>query len=898
MSEPQRASHSSESLLNTKLMPPRPHAGLILRPALLSRLDEALHRKLTLVSAPAGFGKTTLVGSWLSDRNPPAAWVTLDENDNDPVRFWTYVVSALRTFDTGLGKSALAALSSSQPPAFPSVLTPLINELSALPGPYVLALEDYHVITSGEIQSTLSFLLQHAPPSLHLILIARGEPGDLPVATLRARDELVEIDAESLRFTRTETESFLRQELGAELGESAVAKLQEQTEGWAAGLRLLLFSLRGTGEQVDLENRLSDFSGGHHYVTDYLIDEVFNGQPEAIRNFLLQTCFLDRLTGSLCDALTSSTDGAVTLDTFERENLFLVQLGSSAGRNWYRYNPLFAESIQYLARQHLGEAGIASIFEKASLWYEEQQLYEDAIETALKSGSLERALSLMEKFIELHYVGEMYTLGRWLEDVPTELVLKHPEICLTYAQVILYSSDRYAPATAARIQPYLAAAEEAWRAAGDLAKVGQVSALRGTILLWQGDLPQAFRSVHESLEELPEHDAFWRGISLLNLGQEGLLTGRVLSTQDVILEAQALLGASQNVYGLLAAQEMLSETFYLGGELDQAAEINRQILTDAVGEESMLDDQGSAHLNLARIAYERNELEAAQQEATQASELAQRRANELLLVQAKILSALVQAAGGELAAGRESLRSLQARVKTPSASRELQDAQALLAVRADDLSALTGWQTGLDDDHRTVFRAAAERHAFILARLRIAEGKPEAARQVLEGWQSEASGNGRVRSQVEVSCLEALAWFADGNQPRAFEILAHALAIGHARGFRRIFLDEGAPMAATLAALAPSLSDRSLSLYVTTLLQSFDPNSLPAQKGNDLIEPLSQQELRVLRLLVAGMSNSEIARELVVSTNTVKTHVKSIYRKLNVKSRSEAREAARELRLS
>jgi LuxR family maltose regulon positive regulatory protein len=600
------STRSEDRLLHAKLMPPRLPAALIYRHDLLRRMDESLTKKLTLVTAPTGFGKTTLVSQWIDNRKIPSAWVTLDGNDNDPVRFWTYVITALRTLHATIGRTALAALMTPQPSALQSVLTSLINDLTRFSTESVLVLEDYHAITSAEINNTVSFLLQHLPASLHLILISRNEP-DLPLGILRARDELIELDMGGLRFTAQETEAFLKQTLQTELQPQAINTLQERTEGWVAGLRLAALSIRNLSP-VEIEKFTQTFTGNNRYVADYLIHEVFEHQPEAVQTFLLKTCFLNRLTGSLCDLLTGSTGATnadAMLEQLEREHLFIVQLQYGGERTWYRYHSLFAESIQHLARQRIDDEGVQSIYKKASDWYESQGMVDEAIEAALTARLFEPAMALIQKFIEIHDLTELYTLTRWMESIPSDLILAHPAISFAYAQALLYTTDRFAPATAARLEPFLEAAEIAWRAADNRQGIGEVLSTRGLMAFWQGDFPKAFEYARQSLEELPEHDIFYRGASLITLCYEALSAGRILEAQDMALETRALLGAARNIFGVLASIVILIEVFYLQGEMELAEQLCQQILAEAdeAAGESMLDDQGMATLSLGNIAW-------------------------------------------------------------------------------------------------------------------------------------------------------------------------------------------------------------------------------------------------------------------------------------------------------
>jgi LuxR family maltose regulon positive regulatory protein len=827
------------------------------------------------------------------------AWVTLDEHDNDPVRFWTYVCSALRTVDPSLGKATLSMLASPQPPAFESLLTPLLNDLTRWQESCVLVLEDYHTLKSVEINAGLSFLIQHLPETLHLVFITRSEP-DLPLGILRVRDELVEIQAADLRFDRGEVEAFLQTAIPTSFSSAAVTRLLQKTEGWPAGLRLVTLALQNKSNSKDAEALIESFSGSDRYVADYLIREVFENQPAEIQSFLLKTCFFRRLTGPLCDAVLETNHSAVILEQLEHDNLFLVQLEPGGGQVWYRYNLLFAESLQHLARQRLGEADIERLFEKASDWYEYHGLFDEAIETALTAKLFERAMTLIEKFIAIHDLSTMHTLGRWLEHIPQQEVLRHPIVCFNYAQVILYSTDRFAPATATRIEPFLRAAESAWQADEDRQRLGQLLSFRGNVAWWQGDFQKAFDYSRRSLEELSEQDVFWRGNSLLSVSYEALSAGRILEAQDQVLEARALLGAAQNIYGVLAAIQFLAEIFYWQGELEQAEQLNRQVQSQAIGDESMLDDQGIASLNLAHIAYERNDLAQAEELAAQTLELAQQRTNEMLQVQASLRLAMIHAAKGDPTRARELLKALEGKIQNPSLLRELQQVQALLSIRENDLASLSWWIKIISAENQNILPLQREREGFTLARLRIAEGQISAALDILNPWQKDSEENGRIRSQVEALCLTALAYHSDANLPEAVGAMRDALSLGHEKGFRRAFLEEGTRMAALLQAILPSLSNRTLSLFAATLLRSFPAEAtspLTAADSRLELEALSQQELRVLRLLVAGLSNADIARELVVSTNTIKTQVKSIYRKLSVNSREEAREVAKELKL-
>lgn len=891
-----------DDLLYTKLAPPQVQSSLVPRSALLARLDAGVGHKVTLIAASAGSGKTSLISEWIARRSDtiPVAWVALDAGDNDPVRFWRYVVSACRRFDAALGRSTLAALRAASTSSFEVVLTPFINELAQLPNRCVLVLEDFHVITAQDVLDSCTYLIDHLPAALHLVLLARGEPL-LPLARLRARNELSEITGADLRFTAGEIRTFVQQTLQFMLPADAVARLEERTEGWAAGLRLMALALQGRQDIVDADTLLSAFSGGHRYVLEYLVAEVIATQPENVQAFLLQTSLLNRLTGSLCDEVTGGSDSARVLTQLERANLFLVPLGDDGRRTWYRYQALFAEAVRHLARLRLGEDAVRALMERAGRWYEDHGLIEQAIETALAASEFERAAALIEQSIGRQSFNELHTLGRWAEQLPEAVLRNHPALCFRYAMVVLFTSNRFAPDTAIRLETLLLWAEDGWGQEKNDAALGQVWALRSTSAVWQGDLEAAFAYGREALELLPAHDVYWRGVSLLSAGLEELWGGRIDAAQQRLIEARALCGAAQSIHGVLAAMSLLGEVCDWQGEFDQAVQLFEQVLAEAVGGDDMLDDQAAAWLGLATIAYERNDLDTAGQLASRARVLGAQRANEDTVFRASLLLARVSHARGQTALAQQSLHALAARSQRPRLLHEVAMWQARLALASGDVEAARHGPAFEAQGGDVPYRVQ-EQSALLAARVHLAQGESEAARQMLESWRLDAQKNGRVRRELEILCLQALAGADAGDGPDATRTISQALALAHAKGFRRTFLDEGEAMALLLQAILPGLGKRSLAAYATMLLRAFaatPPYHAKAlhHPATPLLEPLSAQEQRVLRLLAAGLTNPEIAAEFIVSTNTIKTQVQSIFRKLNVNGRDEAAEAARQMKL-
>jgi LuxR family maltose regulon positive regulatory protein len=581
-----------------------------------------------------------------------------------------------------------------------------------------------------------------------------------------------------------------------------------------------------------------------------------------------------------------------------------------AGR-WYRYHELFAEAMQHEARHRLGDDHLRLLYDKASLWYEQHGLLTEAIEVALYAQDFARAAMLIERLVETQHLNEeLLTLHRWIEELPEEVLQAHPTLCLTYAMTLLYSHDRSAPATRALLEVPLQMAEQCWRAEGNRHKLVEVLALRSQVAFWQGDLPHTVTAARQALERLPADEMLWRGSSMLTVGAEELLAGKPGAARQVLLEARACFEVSGNIYGTRATALTLGEVSARQGELHQAASLYRQVLAEA-GEDPV--DRGSALIGLAALSCEWNELEAAEQQASQALELGKQyigeigkyHAAQVLLVPGSLVLARVLHARGKSDQAQQLLQELIALTQErrwPHLHREVLAYQAQMSISAGDLAAAQRWMNTcaqLGEDFRLVQR---EREALIVARLLIAQGEAEEALRLLERWQVEARAHGFTRSELETKVLTALAHFSYKRLPQARQTLREALAFAQAEGYQRLFLDEGEAMATLLRTVLLDIREEPLVTYAQNLLRAFPQiragqGASPPAVSALLIEPLSGQEQRVLRLLAAGRSNLEIAQELIVSVNTVKTQVQSIYRKLNVKSRMEASEAARRLKL-
>jgi LuxR family maltose regulon positive regulatory protein len=920
-------------LLEPKLRLPRLHSTVIGRERLLARLDKGRERKLTLISAPAGFGKTTLVCQWVANRNasqnlPPVAWLSLDEGDNDPVRFWRYIIAACQTFQPGIGQASLGLLhAASQPPfeAVPlqTVLTTFLNELTQSGQPAILVLEDYHVIEASAIQETVAFFLEHLPPTLNLIFITRHEP-PLPLARLRARGELLEVQASDLRFSHEETADFLRRVTGVSLSKETVTRLDSQIEGWAAGLRLLALTLQERMSQREIEQNLESLAGNHRLIQDYFVTEVLATQPEPLQNFLLKTSGLSRLTASLCEALTGTKDSAQLLEFLDRSNLFLEPLDETG--EWYRYHALFAEAMQREARRRLGADIHQELLQKASEWYEQHGLLTDAVESASQIQNYPRVIALIEKLVGTepflfgvwHFsdVIEFHTLRRWIEDLPREVLKQHPELCLTYAtalfMVFIIDQLPHTPTSLRQIEEVLGLAESGWRREGNTARLGGVFAFRSLLARQQGEIREAVTWASQALEWLPEEEVGWRSLSLSVVGTYESLEGNLKIARERLLEARTLYEYAKNPAVTRAHTGMLSWACLEQGELHQAAENFRYMLAEARAQNDLDDIVHSQHA-LAQISYEWNELEQAGWQIQEAYEVGLRVSNEQLVGQVLIVMARQKYAQGQTEEAQKQLDEFLKRLQPHNSAlsyqlyREIQALQTHFRLQAGDLAAVQRWVSSRNLQVSPAFEKSLlwvqrQREALLLARWQLAVGQPHQALKILEPALAVARQMGRVRNTLEIQVLMALAHVASKQTHEARQLLKEIILAAHPEGYLRLFLDEGEAMATLLRSLAPQVREKSLNTYLHKILAAFAQESPTSEVANTslsktLLEPLSGQEQRVLRLLVAGLSNPEIAGELVVSVNTIRSQVQSIYRKLEVNNRVAAGEAARRLQL-
>lgn len=895
-------------LLNTKLFIPRPRKNLVPRPNLVKRLNAGLDKKLTLIAAPAGFGKTTLLSEWIPQSPRCVTWFSLDDGDNDPTRFWAYFISSLQQLRADLCESALVLLQSPQAPPINSILTVLMNDVLAFQDWFAIVLDDYHLIDSQPIHEALAYLIAHLPANMHVVIATRTDP-PLPLARLRGRDKLTELRANDLRFTMDESESFFAQEVGEKLTAGEIAVLEARTEGWITGLQIAALSLQG---REDMSGFIHAFSGSHRHILGYLVDEVINKRPRGTLDFLLHTSILERLCGPLCDAVTGNTDGQAILESLEHANLFITPLDDEG--KWYRYHHLFAEALQGRLRQ--SQAGqISKPHQQASEWFERNGLTTEAIEYSLRGHDWAHSIQLIEADIDgAQLRGEIATLLRWLGTLPEKAIQTRPKLGLTHALLLTFVDDF------AGAEQRLGIAEQALRsnplsnADDQAALMGQAAAVRevnALMLEYPGEAILA--AGREALKLLPDSDLARRGYSLSIMGCAYYLQlGDMQSAERAFQDGLRLSLAARDVFSLLQIYTHLSQMRAIQGRLRAADEPCEELLRLAVQPDSENKAAaGLGHVMHGRILYERNDLLGAQDVLTAGiTELAGfslKRAN----IIGCILLAQVKLALGEMNEGRTILESAWNTIQKYRLKQITIPAPAYrvrLLLQLGDLDAAMQWAAGIELPSDKPLHPALEYDYITLARVHLAQSQPAEARQLLVRLLPPAAAAERMARVVEILALQAVAASMQGDKTGAISALEHVLTLAKPEGFVRSFKDEGEPMHQLLVdyqlrikkQIGDSVDSESHSLlaYVNRLLAAFSQPSF-TEKPNleSLIDPLSERELDILRLIATGLSNQEIAGILVIAVSTVKSHINSMYSKLGTQRRTQAIAIGRDLGL-
>ena len=893
----------SDVLLATKLHMPASRPGQVLRPRLTARLDEGLARGLILAAAPAGYGKTVLLADWARRGEFPAAWLSLDAGDNDPARFWRHAVAALDRARPGTGERVAPLLGPPAPTSFQGLVTALINDLAGEEA--LLVLDDYHLISAQQVHESLAFLLEHRPAGICVVLASRSDP-PLGLARLRARGQLTEMRAAELRFTPAEAGELLQHAAPA-LPDALVAALAARTEGWAAGLALAALSLRG---HDDAASFVSAFTGSHRYVLDYLAEEVLERQDEQLRTFLLETSVLDRLSGPLCDAVTGRGSSQALLEQAERAGLFLVPLDEVRG--WWRYHHLFADLLRArLQQEQPGRA--AQLHRNAAVWYEERGMADDAIGHAAAAGEMLRAARIIEQHFDLVFYirGEAATIDRWMSVIPAEVVRSRPRLLL--AQAIMAATSGHFEV----VEPLLdavACAPPGWAdepfepaggaAASNLINVPALTTLvRSFVAQYHGDAEATVAFATQTLAKIKPGERLLSANAHVFLAVAEWLRGRLTEAERGIAasvtawrETGQLTVAAWGYYSLVLIQRAQ-------GRLDAAVQTCEQAL-DTLVTAGLAPAAGLGYVGLAEIAYQRDELDVAQRSATEGIALCRQFVYSVALADGLATLAMIRQATGDPAGALEAITEADQAAPGPAGLLNPAPARrARLLLAQGDLAAAASFaqDNGLGPDDEQDY--AREPGHLVLARMLLAQEQPGQALALLDRLHAAAAAQDRTGSLIEIGALRALALTASGDESGAVTTLAGALALACPQGYVRVFADEGPPMAALLGRLIAARRTGQAAAevplgYLAQLQRAFGsgrPARDPAPSG--IIEPLTRRELGVLEMVPAGRSNQAIARELMVTLDTVKKHVGHVLGKLGAANRTEAVARARELNL-
>ena len=892
----------SAPILATKLFIPPPRSKIVHRPRLIERLNEALSSgcKLTLISASAGFGKTTLVSEWIASCQQPVAWLSLDEGDNEPTRFLTYLVTALQTLPpkTGganIGAGVLGVLQSPQPPSTESILTILLNEITAIPDHFILVLDDYHVLDSKPVDEALTFLLEHLPPQMHLAITTREDP-HLPLARLRARGQLTELRAADLRFTPAEAAEFLNQLMGLNLSEEDIAALETRTEGWVAGLQLAALSMQGHQDATDF---IQSFTGSHHFVLDYLVEEVLQQQSESVQTFLLRTSILDRLCGPLCDSVLGSlsTAGQETLEYLERANLFIVPLDNE--RRWYRYHHLFGD----LLRQRLGKPKeFAEFHLRASQWHEENGDLGAAFHHAIAAGDFVRAAGLAEAaWQEMNESFQSAAWLGWVKKLPDKLIRTRPVLCTQIAQA--FTDIGELEASELRLQD-----AERCLDGSELANEAQLKPLPAMIALTraynaqvQGDPVATVKYAELALQLTPEDDFDRRARATTIMEVIDWASGNLESAIRGIGDSMERLTQMGNHVMVVASAFAVADLQVGLGSLSEAERTYQDALQLAAQHGPEAEHiTAHHHLGLSMIYRQRGDDTLAAHHLKRASELGLQTTLVDWLYRWHVAQAQLREAAGDLETALALLDEAK-RVYIQSLVPDLRPIAALKArihLKQGRPDKARAWAAELGLSLADEVSYLHEFEHLALARLEIANPLVNA---LLARLLQAAEAQKRRGSALDILLVQALAHEAQGNYPQALAALERALALAEPEGYVRIFVDEGEAMRLLIEKQSRN-RDHPLSGYADKLLAAFTqpvaaPKSAIIHQKSDMIEPLSERELEVLRLLRSELSGPEIAQQLIVSLNTFRTHTKNIFNKLGVNNRRAAVQRAEELDL-
>ena len=882
-------------VVTTKLRVPPLRTKVVIRQRLLERLQEGLNHSLTLVSAPAGFGKTTLLSEWLGEVNLKVAWLSLDDSDHDITRFITYLVSALQVIDKSIGESVLGALKSHQPPAVDTLLVALLNDIDSVSQDFILVLDDYHEVDSKPVDEALRFLVEYMPPQMHLIIASREDP-PLPLARLRAKGQLTELRAADLRFTMQEAADFLNQVMGLDLSGQDITALETRTEGWVAGLQLAALSMQG---HDDITGFIQSFTGAHHFVLDYLLEEVLSKQPQEVQHFLLRTSILERLNGPLCEAVTGMPSQKM-LEELERSNLFIVPLDGE--RNWYRYHHLFGDLLRQRSEQHIASNEVAELHLNASAWFEQNGDLADAFRHAMAAKDQNRAADIAERA----WLGmdETFQSGQWLgwvKQLSGSVRRLRPVLCVQIAWAYMDASK------ADESESFLQEAEQCLREAAHTMVVveeeqfktlpARIAIARAYNSQTKGESLATVKLAQEAVRLSPETNQFMRAQATAILAGAYWANGELTAAYDAMNHwAEQARLAGNTMFAIMTASG-LADILQEQGRLRNAMQIYEDALKFAadVGAE-VVPFTAHHHLGMALLLNEMGANDAAEKHLQLSLELGQAATIIDWQYRRNFALARFKETAGDLNAALyffdEAKRTY---VKTPIPLTRPVDAFKVRVYLKQGLLAQTHeWAQKFSMDDELSFLHEFEHITF--ARVLLAKKDSKNVSQFLARLLQAAEDGARIGSMLEILILQALALHAQGQLTQALLPLKRAVALAEAEGYVRIF-EEGKPMQELLAKLSLTPEGKANKNYIQTLLSLFEVQTPKPAPSQLLIDPLSERELEVLSLVALGLSNTEISEKLFLSLSTVKGHNLRIFNKLQAKSRTDAVARARELGL-
>ena len=891
----------NDNLLLTKLYVPPPNPRVVIRPRLIARLNDGLARdsKLALISAPVGYGKSTLASSWLATTECPVAWLSLDPEDNEPRRFWTYFVAAIQTIYPKLGQATRALLNSTQMPSNEGLLSSLINQITSVPNKFILVIDDFHLLEDTSIHQGINFLLDHLPSKIHLVITTREDP-PIPLPQMRAKGEMLELRANDLRFSIEESAEFLNQKMGLTLQTEEINALEQRTEGWVVGLQMAALSLH---EMKDAAAFIEAFAGDNRYVADYLISEVIESQPENIRNFLLQTAIVDRFTPSLCDALVGneSLQSGKLIEQIESLGLFIIPLDHV--RQWYRYHQLFADLLRYRLRDE-SPSKYAELNRAASRWFQAQGLNEEAVKYALIGEDYEQVAELIENS-GLAMIGrsQLTTLQNWINALPDETIREHP-----YLSVLLVWVGALTGQSNLAKQHLVLAEENLTSAKPELHSelVCQIALLKGYATRSDGNLDMSINLILEALSYLPKDNVFLDCTIQLNLGGNYWLKGNFAALEKPLKHAISFVDNPEVEYPALAAAGFLTNTYLQQGKLSQAESLCKNILK----QKNRQTHPAAAYVLLEQgeLLYEKNDLDGALEALSKTIYIGKSTDKIVNLVRtrqllAQIYCALEDSEEAALVMGQADELFLQSSPRYQIMHQiEYEYYRIRCLLFQQKIQVALQWANDYKSRRETIKNPWGTLSELVYAQVLLADGRSDQALPVLKTCENSARSFEAGRWVIQSLVLQALCYQAIDDKKNAMDCLRSAFSLAEPQGYIRTFVDFGLPMQCLLEQAAkvnsfPEYVARLLSAFPTDAEDKESITTKDATSQQPLIEPLTDQELSILKLMAAGLSHSEIASELYLSLNTVKWHSTNIYGKLGVHRRAHAVARARELEI-